>query len=90
MTRFGYIMFTCLGALTIGVSASVPVTPWLLWNASASAPVGLYLIRSDDNFEIPDLVVVTPPPPLAHMLEQREYLPLGVPLLKRIIAVAGQ
>lgn len=90
MTRFGYAMVTCLGALTITVSASVPVTPWLLWNASASAPVGLYVIRPSDHFEVPDLVVITPPAPLAHMLDQRGYLPFGVPLLKRIVALPGQ
>lgn len=90
MIRFGYVMATCLSALTIGVSASVPVTPWFLWNASASAPVGLYLIRPSDHFEVPDLVAVAPPAPLAHMLDQRGYLPLGVPLLKRIAALPGQ
>ena len=90
MTRFGYVMVTCLSVLTIGVSALVPMTPWLLWNASASAPVGLYLIQPDDRFEVPDLVAVAPPAPLAHMLEQRGYLPLGVPLLKRIVALPDQ
>lgn len=90
MTRFGYVIVTCLSATAIGVSASVPVTPWLLWNASASAPVGLYLIQPDDHFEVPDLVAVAPPSPLAHMLDQRGYLPLGVPLLKRIAALPGQ
>ncbi|MBZ8134119.1 S26 family signal peptidase [Afifella sp. IM 167] len=90
MTRFGYLIVTCLSATAIGVSASVPVTPWLLWNASASAPVGLYVIRPSDHFEVLDLVVITPPAPLASMLEQRGYLPLGVPLLKRIVALPGQ
>ncbi|MEQ8451144.1 MAG: S26 family signal peptidase [Nitratireductor sp.] len=90
MTRFGYLIVTCLSATAIGVSASVSVTPWLLWNASVSAPVGLYLIQSDERFEVPDLVAVAPPAPLAHMLDQRGYLPLGVPLLKRIVALPGQ
>ncbi len=90
MTRFGYLIVTCLSATAIGVSASVPVTPWLLWNASASAPVGLYVIRPSDHFEVPDLVAIAPPSPLAHMLDQRGYLPLGVPLLKRIVALPGQ
>lgn len=90
MTRFGYVMVTCFCALTIGISALVPVTPWFLWNASASAPVGLYVIRSSDHFEVPDLVAIAPPAPLAQMLDQRGYLPLGVPLLKRIVALPGQ
>lgn len=90
MTRFGYVMATCLSVTVIGVSASVTVTPWLLWNASASAPVGLYVIRTSNHFEVPDLVAIAPPAPLAHMLDQRGYLPLGVPLLKRIVALPGQ
>lgn len=90
MTRFGCLIVTCLSATAIGVSASVPVTPWLLWNASASAPVGLYFIRTSDQLEVPDLVAITPPAPLAHMLDQRGYLPFGVPLLKRIVALPGQ
>jgi conjugative transfer signal peptidase TraF len=90
MTRFGYLIVTCLGALTITVSASVPVTPWLLWNASASAPVGLYLIQPNEHFEVPDLVAIAPPAPLAQALDQSGYLPLGVPLLKRIVALPGQ
>lgn len=90
MTRFGYAIVTCLGALTIGVSALAPVTPWFLWNASASAPVGLYLIQPDEHLEVPDLVAIAPPAPFAHMLDQRGYLPLGVPLLKRVVALPGQ
>lgn len=90
MTRFGYATVTYLSALTIGVSAMVPVNPWFLWNASASAPVGLYAILPADHLEVPDLVVVAPPEPLAHMLDQRGYLPFGVPLLKRIVALPGQ
>lgn len=90
MTRFGYATVTYLSALAIGVSAMVPVTPWFLWNASASVPVGLYLIQPADHLEVPDLVVVAPPEPLAHMLDQRGYLPCGVPLLKRIVALPRQ
>ena len=90
MTRFAYLIVTCFGALTIAVSASVHVTPWLLWNASASAPVGLYVIRPSDHFEVPDLVAIAPPAPLARTLDQHGYLPLGVPLLKRIAALSGQ
>jgi len=39
---------------------------------------------------IADLVVVTPPEPLARFLAQRRYLPKGVPLLKHVFALPGQ
>ena len=37
-----------------------------------------------------DLVVVTPPEPLASFLADRGYLPRGVPLVKHVAALAGQ
>ena len=39
---------------------------------------------------INDLVVVMPPEPLATFLANGGYLPRGVPLIKRVLAVAGQ
>lgn len=60
-----------------------------LWNASASVPMGLYAIEPIDIVGVPDLVVVAPPEPLAAYLAERGYLPLGVPLLKRVFAMGG-
>lgn len=63
--------------------------PRLLWNASPSAPVGLYLV---DDFVLPrrgDLVVLTPKAAIARLIEERGYLPTGVPLLKHIAALPG-
>ena len=37
-----------------------------------------------------DLVVVTPPEPVARFLAERDYLPRGVPLLKHVLALPGQ
>lgn len=37
-----------------------------------------------------DLVAVTPPEPIAQFLAERSYLPCGVPLLKRVLALPGQ
>ncbi|RUW85351.1 S26 family signal peptidase, partial [Mesorhizobium sp. M8A.F.Ca.ET.059.01.1.1] len=62
----------------------------LIWNASASAPIGFYTIDFDRPFEVTDLVAVDAPEPLAAFLADRGYLPRGVPLLKRILGVAGQ
>jgi len=62
----------------------------LLWNASASAPRGLYLLRPAERLHVGELVVEQPPASLANMLAARGSLPLGVPLLKYIAALAGQ
>ncbi|MEO1985155.1 MAG: S26 family signal peptidase [Martelella sp.] len=90
MTRVGYLMITSVSVVASSALSFVPVTPKIIWNASASAPVGLYVIQPANHLAIPDLVVVVPPKSLARMLDQRGYLPAGVPLLKRIVALPRQ
>ncbi len=58
-----------------------------IWNASASVPVGLYRIVSVKRIEVTDLAVIMPPDALAAFLDQRGYLPRGLPLIKRVLAV---
>lgn len=70
--------------------ASCAPRPWVMWNASASAPVGLYRIREAGSLTLGELVAVTPPSRLARFLAARHYLPMGVPLMKRIAALPGQ
>ncbi|MPT48330.1 MAG: S26 family signal peptidase [Sphingobium sp.] len=94
MSRFGYVIVTVLVAeLFAGLFALVAwlqPQPRLIWNASASVPVGLYRINDVDNPPVGTLVVVTPPDRLAHWLSKRGYLPDGVPLLKYVAAKTGQ
>ena len=90
MTRFGYVMSTSFVVLAIAGRLFLSHTPKLIWNASASAPVGLYTVRTAADLSVTDLVAVDAPEPLANFLSQREYLPRGVPLLKRIAALPGQ
>lgn len=63
--------------------------PAFIWNASASVPVGLYRLAPARHVEVPDLVVVQPPEPLAAFLAERGYLPRGVRLIKRVLALPG-
>ena len=89
--RFPVMMMVCAVAVTVvGVSVCLHPTPRLIWNASASVPIGFYLVRPIGALRVDDLVVVTPPEPLADVLSDRGYLPKGVPLLKRIAALPGQ
>lgn len=62
--------------------------PRLLFNTTASAPVGFYWVDGAKP-KVGDLVVVRPPQPLAWWLAQRGYLPVNVPLLKTLAAMAG-
>jgi conjugative transfer signal peptidase TraF len=64
--------------------------PRLLWNASASVPIGLYNVRPTTRLIVSELVVAMPPAPLAKLLAEGGYLPRNVPLIKRIAALPGQ
>jgi conjugative transfer signal peptidase TraF len=90
MTRFGYVMTTYFTVMLIGGLSFIHVTPRLIWNASASTPVGLYSIDRSPQIEVTDLVAVNAPEPLASFLAERGYLPRGVPLMKRVAALPGQ
>ncbi|CAM5592378.1 Conjugative transfer signal peptidase TraF OS=Sphingobium scionense OX=1404341 GN=GGQ90_004488 PE=4 SV=1 [Sphingobium scionense] len=90
MSRFGYAMATYFAAMGVAIAAFLPLPLKLVWNASASVPIGLYAINSDELPEVTDLVAVDAPEPLATFLAERGYLPRGVPLMKRVAGVAGQ
>ena len=78
-----------IAASLVVVPSIVSWSPRLLWNASASVPIGLYLLRPADNAAVGDLVAVQPPPELAEFLDRRGYLPMHVPLLKHVLARSG-
>lgn len=61
-----------------------------IWNASESVPIGLYLIQPTDRLFVTELVAVEPPEPLATFLADGLYLPRGIPMLKRVLALPGQ
>ena len=90
MTRAGLLFAAALATVGIGYPALTPMPIKLMWNASASAPIGFYTIDFGGPFEVTDLVAVDAPEPLATFLATRGYLPKGVPLLKRVLGASGQ
>jgi conjugative transfer signal peptidase TraF len=90
MTRFGYVMATYFAVMGVAVTAIVPVPVKLLWNASASTPLGLYDLAAPSGLKAGDLVAVRPPKPLADFMVGRGYIGRGVPLLKPVAALPGQ
>ena len=78
---------TMIGAALLALPAVIKPAPLLLWNASPSAPLGLYALQPSRALRVGDLVAVRPPAPLARWLALRRYLPLRVPLLKHIAAL---
>ena len=82
-----------LSGITLGVSLlAFPRVepPWLIWNASASTPIGLYAIERASELQLADLVIVIPPKAVARFLSDGSYLPIGAPLLKYVAALSGQ
>jgi conjugative transfer signal peptidase TraF len=90
MKRRSYLIMACGAIAVIAVTAVIHPPPRLIWNASASAPIGLYSVQAAARPERGDLVAVAPPEPLAAFLAARGYLPAGVPLIKHVVALPGQ
>nr|WP_238986685.1 S26 family signal peptidase [Paracoccus sp. MKU1] len=75
--------------LLIGGISVTDIAPGLIWNASASLPLGLYRVEPPTDLALGDLVAVAPPEPLARFVAARGYVGPGVPLLKRVAALPG-
>lgn len=63
--------------------------PLFVWNVSASAPIGLYLVGSPDHVRAGETVIAWTPEPARSLAAERRYLPSNVPLVKRVEAMAG-
>lgn len=90
MTRFGTVMVTYFSVMGVAAAAFVPTPLKLVWNVSASAPIGLYAIEPARRLEVTDLLAIKPPAALARFLVERGYVGAGVPLMKRVAALPGQ
>ena len=90
MRRVGIVITTCAATLLVALTSVFHPAPKLLWNASASVPIGLYAVRRALPLHVGELVVVSPPEPLALFFAARDYLPLGVPLVKHVLALPSQ
>ena len=77
-----------LVALCAPVWMQMPVQ--IVYNPSDSVPRGWYRIGKADALHVGDIVLARLPAVSATLASQRGYLPTGVPILKRIGAVAPQ
>ena len=77
-----------LSALPIWMNFSTK----LVYNPSASAPIGYYWVDEfDDNsvLIIDSHVVIPTPIQYRLMAARRHYLPVNVPLIKKVVAISG-
>lgn len=90
MSRFGYVMVTYFVVLLILVFSFFHHRPRLMWNATASVPIGLYILKSPGPLSVGDLVADQPPLQLSRYMAGRHYLPPNAPLLKFVGAITDQ
>ena len=74
---------------TLALSAARPPAPRLVWNASASAPIGLYLVSPGSDARRGDMVIARVPIGVRSLAAARRYIPTNVPLVKHVGAVPG-
>ncbi|MFS0771201.1 S26 family signal peptidase [Sphingomonas sp. 1P08PE] len=77
------------GIAMVAATIALPPTPRLVWNASASAPIGLYAVAPGVPLARGDRVVAWAPAGPRRLAATRHYLPANVPLVKRVAAVPG-
>ncbi len=78
-----------VGIALVGLTMMFPPAPRLVWNASASAPIGLYAVTPGAAVDPGDMVIAKVPDPWRMLAAQRFYIPANVPLVKRVAAAAG-
>lgn len=83
------IAITGAGIAALGLTMAFPPSPRLVWNASASAPIGLYAVTPGSEVDPGDMVIARLPDPSRILAASRHYLPANVPLVKRVAAGPG-
>jgi len=84
------LVVAATGVALVATPSVLDIPTRFIWNASASAPIGLYSVQRADTINVNDLVVVPPSEHLRSWLDERGYLAADVPLIKRIAALPGQ
>jgi type IV secretory pathway protease TraF len=90
MTRRSSFVAMTLGLSGLAAAFVLEPRPLLIWNATTSAPVGLWRVDPARLPVVGQWAVVRPDAATARWLSERGYLPLGAPLLKRVAAGPGQ
>ncbi len=78
----------CAGAVAMLIVPVSAASARLVWNATPSAPIGLYVIEQG-RWRVGDRVAVRPSELLAEDLERRGVLARGKLLIKRVVAGKG-
>ena len=83
------LVIALISVAAIGAPAFIALPKLIIWNASASVPIGLYAVLPHAHLRVGDLAVSTLPADIRALAARRQYLPVDVPLIKPVSAVAG-
>lgn len=92
--RRGRFRILATAAAAVAATAAIatllwPPRPALVWNVSASAPLGLYSVSGAGEIRPGETVIAWPPASARALAAERGYLPVNVPLVKRVAAARG-
>lgn len=87
LRRRSLAVASIVGAL--GLTILLPLRPLLVWNASTSAPIGLYSVTAPNDIAAGDMVIASLSPAWRTLADTRRYVPAAVPLVKRVAAGPG-
>lgn len=86
--RSWVIALGVLGA-AVGSTIAIRPEPLLVWNVSASAPIGLYAVMYRSPLQAGDMAIARVPERFRRLAGERRYVPVNVPLVKRVAGVPG-
>lgn len=90
MNRHMVVACMAIGVAALLVPTAMQFPKQLVYNPSDSVPRGWYGIGSADALQVGGIVLIQLPAGVAAFAARHGYLPAGVPLLKRIGALAPQ
>ena len=85
----GAALAAALAVTAVSTSLVWPPRPALIWNASASSPIGLYHVTAPGSVGPGATVLAWAPAPARRIASDRGYLPANVPLVKHVAGARG-
>jgi conjugative transfer signal peptidase TraF len=76
-------------ATSLALSCPGPMPTRVVYNPTASAPLGFYAVEPARPLHTGDLIVSRLPTAAAALADRRLYVPVSVPVVKTLAAVAG-
>lgn len=78
-----------MAATALAATLIFPPPPVLVWNGSASSPVGLYRVGPPDDIAAGSMVAAWLPAAARRLAAERRYLPGNVPVVKHVAGASG-